>query len=74
MDTDYFQEPVLTKTKYGDWLATTRHESDLRIGVLARTEENARLFFDASLQRWKEINEIENKNDAGRIAHHDWNV
>lgn len=47
--------PVLRETAYGEWLATTPQSCDARIGVIADTEEGARIMFAKSTQRWLEL-------------------
>jgi len=63
MSADMFLvEPNIVLASYGDWLATTPISSQLRIGVIGKTEEDARCKFEASLERWKEIHELKKEN------------
>lgn len=57
----FFVEPNIITTRHGDFLATTPNSSPLRIGVIGKTEDDARHRFESSIERWKEINEVEKK-------------
>lgn len=56
-DTTFFIEPYLVKLNYGGWLAVSGSATPLRIGVIGRSEAEARTRFNESLKRWKEIHE-----------------
>lgn len=60
-DTTFVVNPDLYPLSYGGWLATTGADTRIRIGVVGTSEEEARARFSESLQRWKEIHEIEEK-------------
>lgn len=46
-------EPELSERVCGGWLAVTPSEAALRIGVVARTEMEARERFKQSVARWQ---------------------
>ena len=57
----FLVEPNIIMTRHGDFLATTPNSSPLRIGVIGKTEDDARHICESSLERWREINELEKK-------------
>lgn len=59
-------EPELVRLNYGGWLAKTGARTKLRIGVIGESESVAREAFSASLRRWKELNESEETEAAGK--------
>lgn len=63
-DTTFLLEPTITRTAYGSWLAASPHSSSLRIGVIGITEADARVRFEASLERCREIARL-NKEGFG---------
>jgi hypothetical protein len=50
-------EPQLIPTTYGRWLAISQPGSQLRIGVLGDTEEDARQQFAAEREAWRLLHE-----------------
>jgi hypothetical protein len=45
-------QPRVTARECGGWLAVSTPEDDLRIGVTADTESEARERFDAAVEAW----------------------
>jgi len=60
----FLVEPKIVLSSYGYWIATTPISSPLRIGVVGKTEVEARHKFETSLERWKEIHEHQEANQA----------
>lgn len=60
----FLVEPKIVMSVHGKWLATTPITSQLRIGVIGVTEDDARRKFEASLERWKEIHGHQEENQA----------
>jgi hypothetical protein len=60
-DTTFYIEPEIRKLNYGGWFAISGKASLLRIGVIGRSEDEARILFSESLKRWKEIHETKEK-------------
>jgi hypothetical protein len=56
---NFTAEPVVSRLHYGGWMATTGPETNIRIGVIGADEQEVRAQFRASMNRWKELSEIE---------------
>lgn len=52
-------EPDVRELPYGGWLATSKTETALRIGVIGASEVDAKKLFDESVARWKELSEAQ---------------
>lgn len=60
-------EPEVLELHYGGWMALTKPETQVRIGVVGASEAEARTLFAASVARWKEIGEAEFSPVQSRI-------
>jgi len=54
-------EPRLIQTTYGRWLAVSQPGSQLRIGVIGETEEDARQRFVDEREAWRALHEQEDQ-------------
>lgn len=59
MDTLSIDNPLIIKRLCGGWLAVTRREVRLRIGVAADSEEEARKRFSEAVRQWATAKEAE---------------
>lgn len=48
-----YSSPRLVQRKVGGWLAVSGASESLKIGVIAPTEQDARVKFDLTLRAWK---------------------
>jgi len=48
-------EPTLFHRAVGGWLAVSRRDSPLKIGVTAETEDEARALFEQAVREWMSL-------------------
>lgn len=60
-------EPVLIERACGGWLAVSKPESPLKIGVTAETEDGARMAFDRAVGEWSVLTD-ESAEKVGKAA------
>jgi hypothetical protein len=55
--------PEITERRCGGWIAVSRRDAPLKIGVTAKSEGEARLAFDQAVIEWEKILNSETSED-----------